>query len=347
MALKRFDYGNLLQSGPTEDNSYFAEIMPSILRNYYGPRKMANEEESQNHANKISGVQSEYAEPLARENLSQSKAKTFMADIDKQYAKQLKQAELAKELAHASYYNQRGQAAGTRDAARGGVGEGSRGAPGRMSTANRLLQEIDQAKEIYGPDSEEVKTLQGYLGKLSGTGVTGATRTKLQNSELANLSRKYLSERENPYMGTGSNKLLINDLAQYKKTKNPEEKEKLAEKLAIAAASVKIAPEYGGYQLASQGITPTVHALKAQEKTIKQGWPEFQRIVTNNMPKEILERGNKTHAKWLEDIYKIRSNSIERGFRPETGQNIEVHQPQQTQKSGLTAEQIKAILRQQ
>ena len=92
------------------------------------------------------------------------------------------------------------------------------------------------------------------------------------------------------------------------------------ERLVRAAVAKLIAPEYAGFQLASQGISATIPALNHQFETIKQGWPEAANLVVENLPPELQKEAKKQHAALLKEIKQAKEQHAARGYPVKVGE---------------------------
>ncbi len=308
--LKGFISNPYISKGsPVSKGSPYEDILSKMLQGYQMsqvPGQLNRKAEHETFANKIKGAEAEQAPEYYKERTgamrNQAQDKLLASMLRQEYGPKKAQAELGKLEAQADMYKKRGEL-------------GVSGA--KATNLGKLYNERKMAEEEYGPDSEQVKIYDAAIEKAAGTGVTGATRTKLQETAVADLGRRYLSKKEMPYIGTEALPELIADTSQYLATNDKKKKEALKMKLAKAIAAEKIAPEYAGYQLSSQGVRPTVHALKLQEKAIKMGWAPFSQTLLGKMPKDVVEEANRIHAQFLEDINKSRNKKVSEGFAPE------------------------------
>lgn len=282
-----------------ERNTGMGDIFGNILQGYQMsqvPGQLNRQKLYEEMRNKISTAEAEHApkyfEERAKHGGIQNLMDALKYKLESQYGGPQKQAEL-------EYAQQQAQF----------------GPTGNVAILNALRTREALARE-EGEDSPNVQKLDSYIDKITGTAATGTTKSRMQSAALANIGRQYLSEKEQPYKGTGSTLQFGNDRLEYETTKDPKKKQQLKEKLATAAAAWKIAPEYAGYQLSAQGITPTVHALTLQEKAIKQGWPYKMNTLIDNLPEDVQELANKYHSNWLKDVTRLREKGIEKGFKP-------------------------------
>lgn len=143
---------------------------------------------------------------------------------------------------------------------------------------------------------------------------TGATSSEQQQTGLANVGRAEIAKFEQPYLGTGSHARLISDRLSYEKTKDPQAKREIGDRLVQSAVASMLAPEYAALQLSAQGVRPTVSALHHQFQAIKQGWPEGLELVVNNLPQDLQEKVKHEHARRLEEINQAKSQYAAQGF---------------------------------
>ena len=146
---------------------------------------------------------------------------------------------------------------------------------------------------------------------------TTAQATAQQKSSLSEIGRGTIAERaEMPYIGSGSNAKIIEDRLNYQKGDKAA-----GERLVRAAVAEMIAPEYAGFQLASQGISATIPALNHQFETIKQGWPAAANLVVENLPPELQKEAKKQHAALLKEIKQAKEQHASRGYPIKVGKN--------------------------
>jgi hypothetical protein len=244
-----------------------------------------------------------------------AKAEEFAQMLKETYGKKEIESKLAHEAAHTKYLSE------------GHYGRGGSGvkeyAPSKVG---KLILERDKYVREKGEDSPEVLAIDAQLKKESmGAGkgkVTGAFYNKQAQSEIANAQRNWFAKNaEMPYIGSGGNKQMAEDILRYKKELDPVKKAELRDKLAKAANAVKMAPEYASSQLNSQKIPVTEASMRHQLHAIKQGWPEGTDFLINNLPEEIQAEANLLHSKSLEDLTKISDEVTNRwlnGAEPES-----------------------------
>jgi hypothetical protein len=144
---------------------------------------------------------------------------------------------------------------------------------------------------------------------------TTATMTAYQKQQLASKAREEALEHiEQPYLGFGGTFAMINDLNTYKTSPDPKLREAAADRLVKAAVSEKIVPEVAALQLNSQGVQATVHALEKQEGSIRLGWPQFGKKITDNLPPELQKKANDEHNNRLKELTGIREKYFIEGM---------------------------------
>jgi hypothetical protein len=190
---------------------------------------------------------------------------------------------------------------------------------GKGANQPQILKLMEKRNELAlekGENDPEVQAIDDVISKQRGTAATGTTRTRLQQADLANIQRKYLSSNEQPYYGEGSIRNVRRDINRYKVTKDPDEKKRLFEKLTKSGAAVKILPEYAVTQLLGMGSgKPSEAAIMRQEKALSMGWPETLQFEMNNVPSEIIEGINKRHNQYQSDLTNLATKKVEKGFR--------------------------------
>jgi len=229
------------------------------------------------------------------------------------------------------------------------------------SNLEKAMQGYERVKQQYGESSPEASQFKNYIERLSqgnaglqlttdpNTGAltslsfggggrnspqsilttdengnqvvvskpTTAQSTTQQKSSLSEIGRQTIAnEAEMPYVGSGSNAKLLEDRINYDKG-NKE----AGERLVKAAVAKMIAPEYAGFQLASQGIPATIPALKHQYETIQQGWPISTNLVLDNLPPELQKEAKKQHAKLLAKIKGAKELHAAKGYPVKVGEN--------------------------
>lgn len=222
---------------------------------------------------------------------------------------------------------------------------GASGQEGALTNIGKVLKEREAAVNKYGENSPQVGAIDGYIKKLTSSGsnannsVTSPVKTSALKAILANEQRVYLDKFMNhKYQGTGSNVLLAKDIARYRNEKDPAKKAEIEEELVRAGVALKVAPEFGGLQLAGQSIQPTVHALSKQEKAIKQGWAEGLRLGLTNLPPELTRKINERHSEVLRDSSRIRNDSYQRLINGEKNNEFSQPDEQQSQSSNMADE---------
>ena len=274
---------------PTNPLEALENFVPNAFKAYNAPIEMKNERELEKHNIEAKRIANSF---LERE----------------------KEAEIAHKDAMAKYYLGEGK------------GTGVSGGSGALSNLGKIMQERQQAVSQYGETSPEVKAYDAYINKIQGQGRGGLPSpviTKQTNALIATPMRLYLDENAQmptKYLGPKGNVALGKDILEYNRTKDPERKSILANELANAALAEKMVAEASMAQITSQGLNPTVGAMKHQEKSIRQNWPLASKLATNNLPKDVAKLANEKHSKILGDLTNLRTKSFgdaEKGVSPE------------------------------
>lgn len=167
-----------------------------------------------------------------------------------------------------------------------------------------------------GPQSALTTDAEG--NKVVVSKPTMAQSTAQQKSSLSEIGRASIAKKaEMPYIGSGSNAEILKDRLNY--TEHGDQA--AGDRLVKAAVAKMIAPEYAGYQLASQGIQATIPAQKHQFETIKQGWPISVDAIVDNLPKELQAKAKTEHAKLLAEIKKARETHAAQGYPVKVGES--------------------------
>jgi len=160
-----------------------------------------------------------------------------------------------------------------------------------------------------GPQSALVNDENGNPTMVSKP--TTAQASAQQKTSLSEIGRSTIAKKaEMPYVGSGSNQQILEDRFNYSKKGDKE----AGKRLVQAAVAKMIAPEYAGFQLASQGVAATIPALNHQFETIKQGWPATANLVVENLPQELQKQAKEEHAKLLAEIKSAKEQHAAKGY---------------------------------
>ena len=172
---------------------------------------------------------------------------------------------------------------------------------------------------------------------------TTASQTAFQKQASANVARELAAEHlKMPYMGFASTLNIANDLAIYNKNPDSKEGKEAAKRLVDAAVSERLVPEIASLQLASQGITPSVYALKFQQQAITQGWPISLKLAVNNLPQKLQQQVKKEHDIKLKKLNKVRAEYQAKGFplKVNSSQYNDEDLEHTAQKYGISKEEV-------
>lgn len=153
---------------------------------------------------------------------------------------------------------------------------------------------------------------------------TMATMTGHQKQQLNAVAREQaLKHIKQPYLGLGASFNMARDIHTYETSEDPKEREAAADRLIKSAVSEKIVPEIASLQLGSQGIQPTVHALERQEKSIRQGWPNLGKRLSDLLPKDLQDKVVEEHNKRLQELTDVRQKYFVKGMPVSTQEKKE------------------------
>jgi len=245
------------------------------------------------------------------------------------------------------------------------------------STLGKAIQDLNQAKSTGAPP-EQIKLMEQYVSRLAegapgmslsvdpqtgavqfasgGRGSQGiqqqlidgqvisrptaAMMTQQQKQLLTNVAREQaLKHIEQPYLGFGASFNMANDLQTYLTSPPGSKKDEAADRLVKAAVSEKMVPEIAALQLSSQGIVPTVDALKHQREAIRQGWPQYGLKMAEQLPKDLQEKVVKEHNKRLKELADVRSKYFAKGMPIQLNEATQ----ESMDMSGMSDEELRKI----
>lgn len=245
------------------------------------------------------------------------------------------------------------------------------------STLGKAIQDLNQAKSTGAPP-EQIKLMEQYVSRLAegapgmslsvdpqtgavqfssgGRGSQGiqqqvidgqvisrptaAMMTQQQKQLLTNVAREQaLKHIEQPYLGFGASFNMANDLQTYLTSPPGSKKDDAADRLVKAAVSEKMVPEIAALQLSSQGIVPTVDALKHQREAIRQGWPQYGLKMAEQLPKDLQEKVVKEHNKRLKELADVRSKYFAKGMPIQLNEAVQ----ESMDMSGMSDEELRKI----
>lgn len=163
------------------------------------------------------------------------------------------------------------------------------------------------------PEQKQAMELKTNLTKLG-------QRSEFQTGP-ANEAREVLQNEVSmpaEYSGMAGSANMAADLLNYNLYKNKD----AGKRLVQAALAQKLAPEYAGFQLTSQGVKATVPALQHQTEAIKQGWPLATKYITGSLPHELQKEAERLHNLAVKNVNKVREEFNVRGGRTSPSSNI-------------------------
>lgn len=173
-----------------------------------------------------------------------------------------------------------------------------------INAAAPMINTDPKTGALIGPLGSKVGNVGA--GIVDGNLITKPTTpiiTKNQTQARANLGRELTSASAiQPYLGLGGSAEMAADYYKYTHTSDKKIKEKLGKKLVDAAVAERLVPELAAYQLSSQGVPATVHALQHQKSAIRQGWPAAAQKITENLPPELQQEVVNEHNRRLKEI---------------------------------------------
>lgn len=285
------------------------------IKRSFEPRAQAEELLKNMLANKNEGIKSKYAEDLAKATVAHQQALTEKAKRGPApVLSNLEKAIAGTQRIKATYGSDSPEAKAAENYVQR-LAQGSQGLQLTTDPTTGALTSLSFGGSGRG-GPQSVLTTDAEGNQVVVSKPTPAQATAQQKSSLSEIGRGTIAERaEMPYIGSGSNAKIIEDRLNYKKGDKAA-----GERLVRAAVAKLIAPEYAGFQLASQGISATIPALNHQFETIKQGWPEAANLVVENLPPELQKEAKKQHAALLKEIKQAKEQHAARGYPVKVGE---------------------------
>lgn len=228
------------------------------------------------------GLQMQYAPKQMAQDFLAKQLANKMSAIQAQYAEPMAQASLQQKMMEKQFYPQLQQA-------RLGLLEAQKQAALKPSVSEQLLP--------YQAELLKAKTEMTRIPKAPK--LTTYEQKRASGSSVFDYLTPVLQKQ--PYVGTFASGQVASDIASYKKSNDPQARQRLID-YAVAAGLV---PEHTSGALSSQGLQTTVDALKHQRQATTQGWPTLYEKQVSSLPKDIQIEAKKEiakHQKYLKDI---------------------------------------------